>query len=258
MNKSISVLAITALLGLTACEKKPVETPPPSGGTQNEVHFNIDNHFGSSELELETGTYTTAQNEEIKISIFNYWVTNIVLVREDGTEFAEPESYRLIRGDKSNTHHFHVANVPAGTYKAIKFMVGVDVPRNTSGAQTGALDPAVSGDMFWTWNTGYIQAKLEGTSPQSTELNNAVTYHIGGVKAGEETPRNVSINFPQNMVVGEKAGSIKIKTDAAMWFGPTYPLTIADNAFVMSGGATASAMADNLPAMFSVTSVGNE
>ena len=258
MNKSISILAITALLGLTACEKKPVEPTPVDGDTHNEVHFNIHNHFGSSELELETGTYTTAQNEEIKISIFNYWITNIVLVREDGTEFVEAESYRLIRGDKASTQHFHIMNVPAGTYKAIKFMVGVDVPRNTSGAQTGALDPTTSGDMFWNWNTGYIQAKLEGTSPQSTELNNAVIYHIGGVKAGEETPRNVSIDFPQNMVVGEKAGAVKIKTDAAMWFGPIYPITIANNAFLMSGGATASAMADNLPGMFSITSVGNE
>ena len=60
------------------------------------------------------------------------------------------------------------------------------------------------------------------------------------------------------MVVGEKAGAVKIKTDAAMWFGPTYPITIANNAFLMSGGATASAMADNLPGMFSITSVGNE
>src|SRR5690606_605399 len=109
---------------------------------------------------------------------FNYWITNIRLTRSDGTEFREEESYRLIRGDKQATTHFHIPEVPAGTYTGIKFMIGVDVPRNTSGAQTGALDPAVNGDMFWSWSTGYIQAKLEGTSPQSSDtVNSSFQYH---------------------------------------------------------------------------------
>lgn len=259
MNKSLLSLTIAAAIALTGCEKKPVETTPPdTSKTHNEVHFNFDNHFGSEELTLGSGTYTTAQNEQVTINTFNYWITNIELINSDGTTFKEAESYRLLRGDKSATHHFHIADVPKGSYTGIKFIVGVDLDRNTSGAQTGDLDPAVCGDMYWSWATGYIQAKLEGTSPQSTSPNKSFSYHIAGIQPGFETPRTVTINFPQTMVVGDKAGSIKITTDAAKFFGPATPLTIASTPSSLHGGELASKIANNFTAMFTVTSAGNE
>jgi len=265
MKLSLNIIALFAGITLftTACEKKPVPaTPTDTTGTtetHNEVHFNFENYFGDKEIELDNATYTTGQSEDIKISVFNYWITNIKLKKNDGTYFTEDESYRLMRADKHATLHFHIEDVPVGTYTGIEFMIGVDVPRNTSGAQTGALDPAVNGDMFWSWSTGYIQAKLEGTSPQSTEPNNFVQYHIGGVKAGSETPRAVSLTFANAMEVGQKAGAIKIKTDAAKWFGPGNPIKIADNPTSTHGSSPVSLMiADNYAKMFSMISAGNE
>ncbi len=58
------------------------------------------------------------------------------------------------------------------------FLLGVDSLHNVSGAQTDALDPAK--DMFWTWNTGYVMAKLEGNSPSSALVNNKYEFHVGG------------------------------------------------------------------------------
>ena len=54
--------------------------------------------------------------------------------------------------------------MPAGNYNSLSFLLGVDSMHNVSGAQTGALDPA--NDMFWTWNSGYVMAKMEGASPR--------------------------------------------------------------------------------------------
>ncbi len=258
MNKSLIALTIASFITVSSCVKKPEPTPAPAPSS-NEVHFNFENYFGNDELELNTVTYTTMNSEQINISMFNYWITNIVFIKADGTEYAEPESYRLLRGDKHATHHFHVPDVPAGTYTGMKFIIGVDVPRNTSGAQDGALDPAVNGDMYWSWATGYIQAKLEGTSPQSKAANNAVIYHIGGVEAGKETPRNVTLSFGTDMVVGTKAGSIKIKADAAKWFGPANPILIENVSSTTHGGSANSLkIADNYQSMFSILSVGNE
>lgn len=260
MNKSLIALTVASFITVSSCVKKPEPTPTPAPTlSSNEVHFNFENYFDNQELELNTATYTTMNNEQITVSMFNYWITNIVFIKADGTEYAEPESYRLLRGDKHATHHFHVADVPAGTYTGMKFIIGVDVPRNTSGAQDGALDPAVNGDMYWSWATGYIQAKLEGTSPQSKAANNAVIYHIGGVEAGKETPRNITLSFGTNMIVGSQAGSIKIKADAAKWFGPGNPILIEQVSTTTHGGSPNSIkIADNYQSMFSITSVGNE
>lgn len=269
MNKLLRNFAVILSFSVIAasCYKKPgsstsvtgdPNTNPsnPNNPTTNEVHFQFENYFGDLELLMNAGEYTTAQNEKVTITTFNYWITNIKLVKNDGSEFIENESYRLLRGDQHGTLHFHLKDVPAGTYTAVKFMIGVDLERNTSGAQTGALDPGTNPDMFWTWNTGYIQAKLEGTSPQSTAPNHTFEYHIGGVAAGMETPRSVTLGFPQTLEVGAKAGSLIIKADIAKWF-PT-PKTIAEVSSVTMPGQAAVKIADNYAKMFSLTSVGNE
>ena len=252
--KTITTALLVAGIAITGC-KKPVENEVTTPKT-NEFHFNFDNYFGDTELKLNTETYTTAQSEEIKITAFDYWVTNMKFVNSDGTEYAEPESYRLLRGDKHATHHFHVASVPAGTYTAVKFLIGVDKARNTSGAQTGALDPTENGDMFWSWNTGYIQAKLEGTSPQATSKDNIFRYHIGGVKDGIETPQEVTLTFPQPVVIGDQAGTAKVKVDVAKWF-PT-PMSIAMMPEMMHPNEMAYNIAKGYVDMFSITSAGNE
>ncbi len=263
MIKSIKNIALFTLFTVALFGCKPDETTLPTptptpAPTTAEMHFMFENYFGNDALTLNTGSYTNLQGEDLKIEMFNYWITNIVFVKEDGSEYAEPESYRVLRADKHSSLHFHIADVPAGTYKGVKFMIGVDVPRNTSGAQTGALDPNVNGDMYWSWNTGYIQLKMEGTSSKSTETNNAFRYHIGGVASGMETPRDVSLDFPTPVTIGDKAGSIKIKTDAAKMFGPTNPVSIAMMANMTHPGAMAAKIADNYKNMFSLTSAGNE
>lgn len=257
MNMSLKTIAIIALAGLvfTGCQKKITDPGPDPIPTTNDFHINFENYFENNELELKTATYTTAQGEDITVSTFNYWISNMRFVKSDGTEYAEPESYRLMRADQHSTLHFHVKDVPAGTYTAIKFIVGVDKERNTSGAQEGALDPTINGDMFWSWNTGYIQAKLEGTSPQSTEDGNRFRYHIGGLVEGKETPQEVTLNLPNNVVVSQLAGSAVIKADVAKWF-PT-PKPIAEMATMMHPNEMAYMIAKGYTDMFSVTSAGN-
>ena len=65
---------------------------------------------------------------------------------------------------KANQNH-RLLNLylPEGDYTELQFLLGVDSLHNVSGAQTDDLDPAK--DMFWTWNSGYVMAKMEGNSP---------------------------------------------------------------------------------------------
>lgn len=260
MNK-ITLKSFVALIALSivafGCRKTPDPVEPDPSPTTNEFHFMFENYFGNDMVKLDGTTFTTAQNEDITISTINYWITNIEFVKADGSTYKEPESYRLVRGDQAATRHFHVKDVPAGTYTGVKYIIGVDVARNTGGAQTGALDPAINGDMYWSWSTGYIQAKLEGLSPASTQANNAFMFHIGGVAAGTESPRNISLTFAAPIVVGEKAGTATIKADVAKWFAPN-ALNIAQTPMIMSPGTKAAEIADNYAQMFSITSSGNE
>lgn len=264
MTFKYALLLAATSISLVACEKKVSDPAPTTGGSGTtesvaDMHFKFENYFGNEPLVLNTGNYTTSQNEEITVTTFNYWITNIKFMNSNGNEYAEPESYRALKAKKGSSLHFHVSDVPAGTYTGVKFMIGVDVPRNTSGAQTGELDPAVNGDMYWNWNTGYIQAKLEGIYKDANNDAQVYKHHIGGIKAGEETPREVSFTFATPITVSQStAGSFVFKTDLAKWFGPATPVIIANMPTMMHTGAMASKIADNYKEMFSLTAAGTE
>ena len=91
----------------------------------------------------------------------------------------------------ADSKHFTIPNVPVGDYTGITFTIGVDSLRNVAGAQSGALDP--SNNMFWSWNTGYIFLKMEGTSPESP--SKALVFHVGGFMKPYNAIRTVSPSF---------------------------------------------------------------
>jgi len=62
--------------------------------------------------------------------------------------------------------------------KSISFYLGIDSLTNVSGNLEGPLDP-VKG-MYWSWNSGYINFKLEGKSSKSNSPYKSFEYHLGG------------------------------------------------------------------------------
>ena len=56
----------------------------------------------------------------------------------------------------------------------VRLMLGVDSLTNASGVHCCALDPA--NGMYWSWQSGYIQFKLEGKDKSGQALN----LHLGG------------------------------------------------------------------------------
>ncbi len=263
MRSKISAIlvAFTAIVLVAAsCKKKDDPAPGPDNNNTNnnttsvgEVGFEFTNYVGNNQLAINTDTYVTPANDSFIVTKFNYYISNIHIVKSDGTEYIEPESYHLVQHNLASSKHFHLANVPAGTYTAVSFLIGVDSARNESGAQTGALDP-ING-MFWTWNTGYIMAKLEGTSPQSMGSGKSFTYHIGGYKGQFTGVRKVTLTFSEPMkLTANSEGTLAIKADALKWFSPNN-ISIAANYQVMSADAVSHRIADNYANMFTLTNV---
>ncbi len=56
--------------------------------------------------------------------------------------------------------------------------LGVDSATNSAGALRGDLDP-IRG-MYWAWQSGYINFKLEGTSARCTARKKKFQFHLGG------------------------------------------------------------------------------
>jgi hypothetical protein len=168
-------LLVVPLALVSGCKKDSdsLETASP-------VTFTIRHVAGSQDLALNSTTATTAAGETFTVSTFEYYLSNIMFTKSDGTTYAAPDTYFLVNQAKPSSLSFTVPNVPAGDYTGVSFIVGVDAQK------TGLTDPATfTGDlnqannMYWTWNSGHIFLKLEGTIT-STSPNKTLTCHIGG------------------------------------------------------------------------------
>ncbi|KAA9339118.1 hypothetical protein F0P96_00345 [Hymenobacter busanensis] len=212
----------TASLLFASCDDD--EDQPATGS----VDLEFENVVGNQALTLNASTYyTTEAGDQFKVSKFNYFISNVKLTKSNGTTWAEPESYHLVKQAEENTHSFTLKDVPTGDYTQLTFTIGVDSTRNVSGAQTGAL--AQNNDMYWSWSSGYIFLKMEGSSPQAANPGNLpnggpLQFHIGGFRKPNNTVQTVSPSLPASTALkvrGTVTPQVHLKADLnKMFAGP--------------------------------------
>ena len=220
------------------------------------VKISFVNTVNGKALELNTGSYTNPFAETYTVSKFKYYVSHVSLAAATGSVY-ENESYHLIDASNADALHFSFL-VNAGSYQSLSFMPGVDSLHNVSGAQTGALDPL--NDMFWTWNSGYIMAKLEGISPQSKVVNNKVEFHIGGFMGPYQVLKNIVLNFPagKTLIIKEGGSSeIIIEANIDSWWQQSNDIKISVHPVCSTPGALAKKIADNYSKMFTIKDIIN-
>src|SRR5689334_1053005 len=150
------------------------------------IFLHFQNKAGDKILQPD-GIYQNTFGETFTVRNFKYYISNIVLHDSVKTQ-TYPDQYFLIDNLDSASQQIEL-NTSLKNITAIKFLLGVDSLKNVSGIQTGALDPAKG--MFWTWNTGYVMAKLEGISPSANMPQHVFSYHVGGYKQNEKAEREI-------------------------------------------------------------------
>lgn len=224
-------LALLGGLFFSSCRKDRADPAPPTANVGT-LTVDVANVVGTAPLVLDSRTYTSPAGEQFTVSSFNYYLSNFRLLRADGSEYAVPESYFLIRErptgpNPDNGKRFVLDSIPAGTYTGISFLIGVDEDRNTAGAQTGALSP--DNYMFWTWSQGYIFLQMEGHSPQSGETgSHMLAYHVGDFRRPNNL-RIVAPPLPGGSTIQMQQGhtsTLTLRADLLRLFaGPTPALT---------------------------------
>lgn len=119
-------------------------------------------------------SFVLSGGDTLKVTKLSYYISNITLESETGQK-TNLGTYHLVDESVPASKMITVGNIPAGVYKKVSFLLGVDTIRNHTGAQDGALDPAYG--MFWTWNTGYIFYRLKGRVGLAAT---SISYDIGG------------------------------------------------------------------------------
>jgi hypothetical protein len=234
--------AMLALIMLAICFGSGLQSQPVIPPAKQQAHLKLRflNIANGKPVERDS-IYTNASGESYQLTKLKYYISNI---RLDG--FEAPESYYLVNAFEENTFSLEV---PPGTYSTLDFLVGVDSIRNCSGAQTGALDPL--NDMFWTWSSGYVMFKLEGSSPSSGADLQRIEHHIGGYKGEYKTMRMVHLPLPGTFTIQENTSrTIDITADLDQYWQGEHTIKISDLPVLTTAGTNAKNVADNFPAMF--------
>jgi hypothetical protein len=161
-------------LSILSCKKEPSSIKAPTG----ELNLEFSHVWGLDMIPFNMNqTYVhPVSKDTLNINLLKYYISNIKLFDNKGNIYQVPDSYYLI--DPTN-NNIKISGIPEGDYNKIEYMIGVDSTKNFSGLQSGALNP--SNGMFWSWSTGYIFIRVEGSSPQSE--TGVFMYHLGGYES---------------------------------------------------------------------------
>jgi hypothetical protein len=144
---------------------------------KNNLRFNIVPVFYGESLKLNKEYISKDSVVITKVETLKFYLSNIKIIRNDKIVFVEKKSQRLLDMENQQTFIFDV-KYPNIRFDKISFCIGLDSLTNVSGALAGDLDP--TNGMYWTWQSGYINFKLEGYSNKSKGRNGKFQYHLGG------------------------------------------------------------------------------
>jgi hypothetical protein len=240
-----TLLLIFAFAG---CRKEStIDVDPLPPVDQPALVIELNHRFGNQSLSFDS-IYTLTNGESIRINTFKYYFTNIELKKSDSSWLQITNTYFLIDHSKPATRRIEI-RPPAGSYYGIRFMIGVDSARNVSGVQEGALDPALG--MFWTWVSGYIQAKMEGIVFDAPSSTKEFIHHVGGFSGRYNAVQTVTLAFTDSLIINNTSSpQISLKADAEKWFTGSEFVSPSQYSVVIDPGVEGKKISENYRYMF--------
>lgn len=275
--KNWSFWALSALVLSTLSSCRNEDTPSQVTDVKNNVVLTFKNAAGNQDLVLGQTVLTSTSNQKHIFSTLKYVISNIVLVKSDGTEvryhYDNPDKGAFIIDQQGpNAQNITLSEIPGGDYTQIKFGLGISPSAYTLGqaGQAAFWDACVTAGMSWQWASGYKFLRFEGNygAPgDQIPTTNAPTFRFHAGNIGNPSTTNtadvyrvVTVALPQAAKVrGNAAPTVQIKADAAKWLSGATPIVLNDiNQMSMSPNLpTVQAGTSNFAEAFTVYGVKN-
>lgn len=136
--------------------------------------------------------------DSFQLDGFRFYVSSFTFYKGPKRVKKNKDAFLL---DAATNHLTCQVKKPAGKFDAVGFTLGIDSLTNVSGAMGGDLDPAKG--MYWTWQSGYINFKLEGRSSLCTKSNCRFEFHIGGYNGEQNASQHLSfpVKDPNQLII---------------------------------------------------------
>jgi hypothetical protein len=164
----VAIFGTLSLLGLSSAQNNMIK---------HDLKINL--RMGNAPLELGK-TYKTAGGADYSVDLLKFYVSNVQLVKADGSSQAVQglslasfgdtapnkgkllENGQIFNAKTTQNETVFTLTAPSGDYKGIRFEIGVPKDLNHREASTIPMPLGLESGMFWAWNPGYIFFRLEG------------------------------------------------------------------------------------------------
>ncbi len=203
MKNFIFLFAMGLLFWAGSCDNSsPIEATTG-------ITINFKAVYGNEPLIVSDEEYDYEEGMKVRFETFNYYLSDIVLLRDetgvsDETEVTEVSFFdfsEMTDLDKANEGlNLISSGIPVGDYAGIKFGVGVKADLNrTQPGDYSTSHPMHNPSNYWSSANGYIFMKIEGNADTLNvgDWEWPLIYHIGSDDFYRE------ITFPKNITLKE-------------------------------------------------------
>lgn len=183
MNKILSLSVFLLSFGLFTCEKDQNQS------TEAQLTLNFKGYFDDDALKMFSAAYPYEDNMKLRFQLFQFYISDVALLKTadvagDSVKLIDVElvSFRNVQTDAAANKGiaFTLKDIPPGTYKGIKFGLGVSPDLNAFGPSS-YTPPHPLDDNYWSWAKGYVFTKIEGNADldNSGKFATKLTFHTG-------------------------------------------------------------------------------
>ncbi len=202
------------------------------------VHVKFQPTFENKEILLNT-LYRSSLGDSLQLSTFRWYISHVQLRHQHQVVSVYPKQAILMDLADRSSLQFEITVDDSVQFNEIQFGVGIDSVTNDAGVHGGDLDPTKG--MYWAWQSGYINLKLEGSFSSAKHSPTKFEFHLGGFLApfnAYQTAR-IPVHSADSLILNWRFDSF-FSTSECM-----------QHAHIMSPGSVAVKMSEFLASQFS-------
>ena len=154
--------------------------------------------FGQTPITEDTW-FISSNGDSLQFDNIRFYISAIQFESVNGEITNDTQLAHLIDVFEPSTLIIPFKNMDMKRLKKMRFNIGIDSTTSVAGALGGDLDPTKG--MYWAWQSGYINMKIEGRSPQCSNRKNVFQFHIGGYMSPYYAMRHLELPINTEGVV---------------------------------------------------------
>ena len=211
MFKMSHFLLFLCLSVVTSCEQRDDDDQQALGS----VELNFKSVYGDAPLVMYADEYDYQEGMKIKLQLFQFFISNIRLIDEDGKESKELLDVALVSfEDIQNTVAasegiaVSLDGIPAGNYQGIRMGIGVKESLNGTSPSDYQAGHPLSGH-YWSAASSYVFTKIEGNADLEGDgvFSEKLTFHVGG------NGRYRDVDFMRPITIGSDPAALEFSVD---------------------------------------------